>query len=227
MRSDKKKLRLSKSKVKTYFQCPYRFYVTSVEGWVPDVKSPYLVKGEELHELFDNHFKQQSTSTKIPKEYENHMKNFYEFNKWTKKSPLFHEVRITDEKENFAGIIDRVQTLPNGKTLLLDYKTGKRHERYLDNYLYELGMYSYLYNKKTGLTPDLVGIFFTDAGLIDTWKLTKKIVRDALRKTKKASDEINKKLLVGKKCFRKKKGKLCDFCELYINGKCEGNDKKQ
>ncbi len=217
------KPRLSKSRINTFKQCPYRYYVINIENYQPKTLSPHLIKGSLIHDAFDNYFKTGMISLK---EYPEHQKNFLAFNEWVKEKPLMHEEKFVDKEWNFAGILDRYQKLPDGKTLLLDYKTGKVHPA--KDYELELGLYAHLIMQGGWERPDFVGIFFTEHDLIDYIPCTEELISAAVEEMHSVSEDIENKLSsCGKECFGKKKSKLCDYCELYNDGVCEGIRRKK
>ncbi len=217
-----KKPRLSKSRISTYHQCPHRYYVMNIENYKPKTLSPFLIKGSLIHDAFDNYYKLGSIDLK---DYKNHEKNFMDFNKYCGVAPLMHEDKFVDEERNYAGILDRLQTLPNGKTLLLDYKTGKVHP--VKNYKFELDAYAHLITQAGNPMPDYVGIFFTEHNLIDYIACSQKGIDTAKEHIDQVSKELTTKLKMGREAFFKKKGILCNYCDLWNDGLCEGIKKKK
>jgi exodeoxyribonuclease-5 len=124
---------MTKSKIGQYNNCPYAFYVKYVTKWKPEVMSPELKKGIEIHDEIDKAVKLSTISdefiryirnSELYKTWKNHFDNVSKFQEWT-PLPIGHELNLEDPNINFGGIIDRVQKMPNGDVILLDYKTGK------------------------------------------------------------------------------------------------------
>jgi len=225
-------MRMTKSKIGQYNNCPYAFYVKYVTKWKPEVMSPELKKGIEIHDEIDKAVKLSTISdefikhirtSELYKTWKNHFDNVSKFQEWT-PLPIGHELNLEDPNINFGGIIDRVQKMPNGDVILLDYKTGKEHD--LKYYLFELSAYAHLYNIEYEAEPIThIGIFFTDTGIINTCKLNEDLINSALEEIKNKYEEINSKIDLGIEEFPKKKGILCRYCDLAKHSLCEGLNK--
>lgn len=129
------------------------------------------------------------------------------------------EVALLDEKNNnthiLAGIIDRIDKLPDGKYEIIDYKTARRmpSQNSLNNNL-QLGLYSLgLQNRWPHLNPEDIklSLYF----LKHDEKLSTKTSAEATEKTKKhilkTIEEIEERLK-NNKDFEPMPSPLCNWC---------------
>jgi CRISPR/Cas system-associated exonuclease Cas4 (RecB family) len=151
-------MRLSKSAILTYKNCPYRFYLDYVVNLrkfrdEPLEGSPLKI-GTECHDIFENFYKMSeieelrepysdniySLLMTFPNahKYEDHMENFATFNSdmieakgLENFAPVAVEQEIYNKELNLIGYIDRVDIGKEGK-MVLDYKTSKKPRAYKD-----------------------------------------------------------------------------------------------
>ena len=220
-----KNIRLSKSAIQSYEQCPWKFWIEYVLRIRPEKIPEAAQMGIDIHNLFDSYFKGNLGVLQNKKEYKVHVDNFINFNEFCKVDPLLHEGKFKDDELNYSGILDRLQTI-NGETWLIDYKTGNcksqrwddKLHRYvecspIDNYLFELYGYAYLTNKFTEFKVDRVAIFFTapDGGVVDSKVITQKDIDETVEHIKKVDSEIKEKLKLGESAFKCTKSSLCKW----------------
>lgn len=129
------------------------------------------------------------------------------------------EITLSDEKTGethiLAGIIDRIDKLPEGGYEIIDYKTAKRlpSQKAVDENL-QLSLYSLgLQNRWPHLSPDEIklSLYF----LKHEEKLSTKTTHETTQKTKenilKTIDDIKERINSGKE-FEPMPGPLCDWC---------------
>lgn len=189
-------MRLSKSKINTYKQCPRRYKYDYKDGLARERDEPLegtpLRIGLDVHEIFEWYYLQPGAAEiKQPYDYDidqilrqhpkydmypNFMDNFVKFNMRLIDDsgvpgylPEDVELRLHDENLNMVGIIDVVFKTDAGRTIL-DYKTGK--PKGIRQYREELIIYKMLYEQATGKQVDYCGIYFP---LVDQFRMMKVI----------------------------------------------------
>jgi CRISPR/Cas system-associated exonuclease Cas4 (RecB family) len=147
---------LSKSAIKEYMSCPFRFYnhkVLGIYGPTPYVFSRGINIHDTLHESIvlgkkTHDFQEQVNFTKAL------------FKKLEPYSVVVAEKRMEAFYQDLklVGLMDIViQT--GSKIIILDYKSGK--DRPIANYRFELALYFYIL-KMHDITPTHWGIVFVD-----------------------------------------------------------------
>jgi len=226
-------MNISKSKVKCYMNCPLHFKYKYVFG-LPEATNHYAQRGIEVHDVlnkfFDYDFRQINSET--PKnefetivknlagenyeKYQKYYDNFvmFEVPQWdnTKKDesimPMYREVKI--EINGLSGIIDRVDKLPNGEYIVIDYKTEqikiKNEEKALKKFDLELAMYAVMANQYLKLDVQKVGVLCLDDGRLLTKEITEKEITEAFT----IIDYVKRQ--VENKCFDKPEKPDCYFC---------------
>jgi len=222
------KLRLSKSKINTYLNCPFLYkllYVDKVEMPI----TPYAMsRGVDLHKVFEIFFKnKENTINDAEKKTFGMISDEVKFAVASaKKLALFlspdkkmmPDVVMTEEKiycENLdvVGIVDAV--FSDGETnMIIDYKSGKVHP--LKNYLFELSVYKMLIEKKKKINVDYYGIYFIDAEKL----VYQKADNDEDERTLNKINMVKTKIINNE--FPKKVSKNCRNCIAFINGVCDG-----
>lgn len=219
-------MRLSKSKVLCYENCPFKYKKIYIDKIERKVEPKALKRGTEIHEMLEDFYKPKTTNIgelkneikKHPKfkEHEKSIKSFVKVveeistdKKVTK--PMFREIKIIDEELNIAGVIDRVDFDGKNKAII-DYKTGK--VRPIANYRFELALYAYLFEKEYQQTITHIGVWFVDHQKLITEELNRKEIITAIEKVRKVRGEIRKEH------FPKTPNRFCKWCEVYQNGFC-------
>lgn len=178
-------MRMSKSKVLTFQQCPRKFKYDYIDGLSYDRDEPLpgtpLKIGLDVHEIFEWYYKQEEAALisrpyyisiidilmehplVIP-EYYKFLENFAKFNVRLIEEkgipgylPVGVELKLHDENLDLNGIMDVVYEGEDGK-IIMDYKTGR--PKPIGDYLLELTLYKILYENVTGEKVSHCGIYF-------------------------------------------------------------------
>lgn len=188
-------MRLSKSKVLEYERCPYAFKLHHIDGF-QEPPSMAMQRGSEIHQIYDDFFKPPTSDLKelsneitkhelFPK-YKTQVKKLLSLTEKT-GVPLYREVKLYDEVLNISGIIDRVDF--DGKSIaIIDYKSGQEHP--IENYRFELALYTYLFEKNHNQKVTHWGIFFIDKGKMVMEKKDFDEVLKAIDKVKEVRQKI-------------------------------------
>jgi len=211
------KMRLSKTKVEQYENCAYSFKLCYILGIEPEVKSPALVRGEEIHQLYEDFYKYDGSVDEIAEKikkhplYEKHkvpIKNFINLNKRFGENfrPMVTELTVYDESLNIIGIIDRVDV--NGKNVaIIDYKSGKYKS--IEYHHFQLGLYTYLFEVNYNQPVTHWGIYYIDYD---------KLVIEP-RKQEEVVNAVKRVQLIRKKIkneeFDKNPSIPCIWCKYY------------
>ena len=232
-------MRLSKSKILMFEQCPYRYLRTIIGNWKPPIVPPQLKKGIEVHRHIENVTKDSKTIKEVhekikkvamPQDQVMDIVNFFNWQK-KRKLPLYVEGRFFEEELNYSGVVDRVEIDENGKLIMIDYKTGKGQwypsgKLKWPKYRFELAMYTYLFEKNHNQQIDRWGIYFTTKDKYVDEPVSREEIRKAVQRVidnRKRIYEATKN-----KNWPKKPTLLCDYCELFQNKECDcGGGKMQ
>lgn len=251
-------MRMSKSRVDKYRNCPYGFALTYLENFreynETNPQGSPLQKGTELHQIFEDYYglpaakhikqpygeavyniltahplsqkshleitdpehdnldKKWDSYELLQKDYNTHLSNFASLNEAMirkkgvdKYMPVHTEVTLHNKKENFLGIIDRIDMNRDGTYTVLDYKTGRTGT--LKKYLIELGLYKWLVEAELGYEVSHVGIYFSQNGKLRTVELDQEDVQRSLDTLHMVNENVKDKH------FPRKIGFLCNFCE--------------
>jgi CRISPR/Cas system-associated exonuclease Cas4 (RecB family) len=178
-------MRLSKSRVNLFLECPKKYYYEHTLGLKkyidePELGTPLRI-GVDVHELFEWYYLQpeareikepyrESMQTIFDKNpmselYQHYISNFIEFNLVMIEQfgvpgymPEAVELELFEPKLNLIGIID-VVFYQDGVRTIIDYKTGKTPKG-IREYRLELVMYKIIYEQVTGNKVDCVGVYF-------------------------------------------------------------------
>lgn len=232
-------MRLSVSKIGTYEQCPYKYKLHYLDEVKPNIPPPeHLIKGVEIHEVFDEVLASQPKTIDALKEnikrhpkakkYQEHMQNFIKFNEQMISRtlndgklvlPLYQEIELFDHDLNIVGVIDRVD-MTGKHIIILDYKTGK--ESQIRNHHFQLGIYKYLFEKTHNMKITHWGIFYSATGKLEIEPVNNDIVKECVEKVISVRKKIKLETI-----WPKKPGPLCNFCDFFKSGHCEGISNKQ
>lgn len=178
-------MRLSKSRINLYLDCPKKYYYEHIMGLRQYVEEPMpgtpLRIGVDVHELFEWYYLQEDANTieepydeamelilsrnPLSRLYPEYVENFIEFNLRLIEEngvpgymPEAVELEVFDPQLNLIGIIDAVYN-HNGERTIIDYKSSKRPKG-IREYRLELTLYKVIYEQVTGNKVDYVGIYF-------------------------------------------------------------------
>ncbi|MFH1379487.1 MAG: PD-(D/E)XK nuclease family protein [bacterium] len=237
-----KKLDLSYSKVRTYSECPYRYYLVYVKRF----RSPptaHSSLGHSIHkalELYHAHkgsswddllqayddgwehegYADAGESMEFYQRGEEILKKYFDNEKESKSDILYTEkdFRIDLGFCFLRGVIDRVDRLQDGRIELIDYKTNKKiiKKKVLKNDL-QLTVYNFACREELNLKPDILTYYFLSHGRKISAVRTRTDEKKLFKILKDTSKKINKKKFKASTRFCWK----CDF-----KGRCEYADKK-
>lgn len=221
-------LRMSKSAVNTYLQCPYLFKLSYIDK-VEMKKTPYAMnRGIDIHSIFEEFFAVKGTindAIKALHRSEDGMRFFRAVESAASLATFLSpdgktmpklaaaEKKMYSKELNFVGIVDAIFSDGN-EYLLLDYKTGKEHP--LKNYYFELALYAILAEKELGTIISYWGIYFIDSRRL----VYEKINREKIDKANQVLNDVRKKIMG--RHFEKKVSQMCKTCKAFINGVCNG-----
>ncbi|MFW6025475.1 MAG: PD-(D/E)XK nuclease family protein [Candidatus Woesearchaeota archaeon] len=181
--------RLSKSKIKSFKQCPRQLYLTQT---YPEeiVKGEALIRGTELHDILDKLYS-YNIDFKDKEQVYKTLLNLDTQNKYTPQLNLFvdwlellefpvpenTEEKIYDKQDDIVIMYDRID-YDGEKRVLWDYKTGKKKN--VNEFKFELMMYAYYFMKQKRKQVHYVGIYFIDYGTFDMLPVTKKDLQEVV-----------------------------------------------
>lgn len=236
-------MRLSKSSILTFLQCPRKYKYQTIDKIKPKKVSIHLIRGREIHKIFEDCLDKDKvlilmndmnlfeaigyliSNHPMYKKYKADCDNFLEkFISVIGNLPVGSEIRVHDRNINFSGYIDVVLKDKEGNLLILDYKTGKDHP--LSEFYFELAMYAYSYKTLSGEMPSHFGIFFSKSGNLMIEKINKGQVDNALNKLKEARRLIEYNMKLGERSFERNITPLCkwDNKKTGSKGQCDYYD---
>jgi CRISPR/Cas system-associated exonuclease Cas4 (RecB family) len=225
--------KLSKSSVKGYEACPFKFHKVYIEGKNElDNNFEPFVRGRAVHKLLEDFYKLgESDINKLATEailspgyleYKDIMDKFIVFNQILKENlgehwlPKYMELKMFDKETFISGIIDRVQFDGEGY-MIIDYKQKgsdyyKVKENSLKWYRFELALYTYLFEKTTGLDVKKWGVYYAQEGQLVYEDVDREEIKNAVAKVLEIREKINKELrgeapIIG--CGK------CNYCKEY------------
>lgn len=234
----------SYSSLSSYEWCKQKYKYSYVDKLDSGIKSPHLIKGGDIHELFQNYYKGfegKITKENIDKQrllipthmylkYKSHIDNFFAFNKrifesihqdelGTKFLPICVEEEFVDEMYNIKGFIDAVYEDNNGNIVILDFKTGKypKDNKISASYQKQLYIYVHLWNLHHPDKPaKFIAHFYTIKEPDKNNPIILKVDSNKLNETRKWIIDTQKKINSGEftKCSDLYK---CKKCEFYMN----------
>ena len=218
--------RMSKSMIKCYDMCP----LWCKFQYINKLTAPVSVageKGRDYHKKFEEFFNSLDKPEDVLQKAEMletdiHIQNFLNFVRFLYTEledkenirPIAKEIKIYDKEKHLVGVIDAVFK-DNDKIIVLDWKTGKYDEKELPNYRFELGIYTYLWNReienpesKFRNFPKAThwAIFFSVNGKLWLEPINETETKKALQHV----EEIKNKM--GNEEFEPKIGKHCSWC---------------
>lgn len=225
-------MRLSKSKVNDFINCPRKFkyrYIDELES----KPNEFAVLGTNVHQIAQDFIElnQIGTYDEILKtlldfesnyedDYTEHCKNlakfFYEMLVEKEYKCFIAEKYLFSEKYNFNGYADIVLEDKEGKLFVIDYKTGKASSA--SKYKLELCYYKMLIEEQY---PDKevikAGIYFTKEGILSDLEFLDKKSTDDICSIEDYELSINfirtVRLQIDTGEFPTKRGYLCNYCD--------------
>ena len=234
--------RLSKSAINLFKACPYMFWLTYIKKAIPDDGKvpPALKKGIEVHDMLDsfynvptknlNYMIEKLRNHPLYNKYKKIAENFICFHKRLPcfKVPIMTEKKMFNDRLDFTGIVDVVHKDEQGNVAVIDYKTGRKHTKVLedgsrtfdDKFLFELAIYAWMvedhYKGKVKVTH--YGIFFVEH---DDFPMLQEVDRKVMMESVKEIMNTRKKLAISE--WPKQEHPYCwSRCTAYINGLCKG-----
>jgi RecB family exonuclease len=163
-------LRLSKSKLNQYKNCPLSYYLSHISARSINQErksSPEADRGTLLHEYFEAYNKNNDMLEEYQKyllaedNYKSDVLNFHEIIKeFDLDRPEHSELKLYDPEWDLVGVIDAIYLRPNGYCVI-DYKTGKFKKYLTSEYNFEMYLYVILVEKMLGIQVSEYGMFWT------------------------------------------------------------------
>jgi len=215
--------RLSKSKINTFKQCPKRFYFSQTDP-KPFVKHPAMERGTELHDIFENLYKDslelkpdnfKDQLMKIPNS-DKYLKEMNKFIEWQSQNnfmlPESCEEKIYDNELDIVIKWDRIDF--DGKSrCLIDYKSGKLKK--VSDFKSELMIYACIYMRNTKQRIDYVGIYFIDHGIFEYIPVTNEDMQQTILELDDIKCEMTDYQNIN--YWPEKSSYLCEWCDWKDN----------
>lgn len=240
-------MRMSKSKVNLYKQCPRKFdftYVKELPKLEPEDPDHPLIIGTDVHNIFENFLKDNDEEwlksisyddrLSLIKEYDpdekytTHLENFINFLDLIFTSGytiVGCEPHFESPALNLHGYLDLVLE-SNDKLVVIDYKTGKT--KAITDYQLELVYYALLAQKELGKDVSMVGVFFSKEGNLKLANFLEEPVKGAWLSYEDVKTAVAYLRHVEEKIeneeFKFKRSWLCNHCEFADECKELGYD---
>lgn len=192
---------LSKSKIHTYLDCPFKFKCAFIDC-LPSLPVKAFEKGSALHKIFEEYY----TLGKVGEYdgYEKDIAHFLAYVEYTKhEKPAFIEVNLKDHKEHLEGTADVIIKI-DGMLTLLDYKSSSFFGDF-EKYELQLAVYQQLAHANK-IPVEAVGILFTTSGHLVTKKADDyytRVVKDIAKSVQEG---------IGKEAYEPKINEWCCSC---------------
>lgn len=229
-------MRLSFTAVSDFLNCPSLFYRRKIKGEEPE-EIPVFTRGKQMHEVMEKFYTDvnekkamQDWKPTSPVEVAFKLREYTDaehqkeasmmaclvFNEYMEtgamgKHEVEMELTIESVLYNFIGYVDRIRFLPNGKAVLIDYKTGKNKPEKLEKYARQLGLYSSIFEITSGVEVEYVELQWIDYGEKTKMTLTPEYKEECLAWYLEAKRNIENMLQKGE-TFVEKKGTHCYWC---------------
>jgi len=210
---------LSKSGYQLYKRCPKQYYFRYIKK-LPGTSSIAMSAGTEFHDAAEAFMKDLIKTKAVPNfefmpefKFERNVDPWLHFmanEKWRWENvkdtfyPVMLEDFITNDELLIRGIVDRVDIMPNGEIIVIDYKTGNSKAKSTEYYFYKLLL------DKSGKFDKPVrygALFYVTQNKIDQKKLSDKRAENLLVKI----NEVRAKIDAGE--FPEKKSEFtCKWC---------------
>jgi len=207
-------LRLSKSKIISYKDCPRKYYFKNFTTMGTNNKqTSQMFSGSLLHEYFEAWNRGDGSDKDYLEVLDTdflkaNANNFLKLHKKFGLGPAeFYEVKLEEPSEDFVGIIDAIYR-KGDEVWIIDYKTGKYRDFKKPEYIFELNLYVFLVEKQFGMIVNKIGMFYTsepDSSFVEP------VNRSKVLKHMQDFRDYRKKILDCR--FERKKTKLCPWCD--------------
>lgn len=151
-----------------FLDCPYKWKRVYIDG-IKSEPSPAQEKGIRIHEKIEKFYKNMKPDPEIKKFIASELKRVKRLKDIGKAElkyfkPIFQELYMEDKELGLKGFVDAVYINPTDDELIvIDYKSGRYYPNKLDDYRFELAVYSELL-KVSGKcdAPKYWGIYFVE-----------------------------------------------------------------
>ena len=222
---------LSKSSIKTYTQCPYKWKLKYIDK-LKEPEGEALIRGSAAHKLIEVFYKTNVFFENGEFAFTDCDRELYEFRELERRRmlallnnkkdpqkyffPLFQEKKILNNILSLNGIVDAVYLNDaDDEYIVIDYKTGK-FDGTINKYRRELAFYKILLDNSKILDKPVKywGIIFVDHGVA--------IIEEAKAISIKACWKAIERTRVGivMKDFKKCPSPLCNWCG-YCGKECD------
>ncbi len=142
------------------------------------------------------------------------LRNYFAVEDPTKITPLDRELDMTEDLDGglvIRGILDRIDELPNGDLVILDYKTGKAPpERYSLPAFFALKIYALLVRQRLGKTPVELRLMYLNGPTLYRIPVHDRQLDAMDQQLRALWQRIN--LCIETDTFPPRVNKLCDWC---------------
>lgn len=127
--------------------------------------------------------------------------------------PLAREMDLVEDLDGITirGILDRMETAPDGRLVISDYKTGKAPpEQYALPAFFALKTYALLVQRRTGRAPDLLRLIYLNGPVVYELPVNPGQLEAMDRQLRALWAAIER--AIERDEFPPRPGPLCDFC---------------
>ncbi len=127
--------------------------------------------------------------------------------------PLAREMDLLEDLDGITirGILDRMETAPDGRLIISDYKTGKAPpEQYALPAFFALKIYALLVRRRTGRAPDLLRLIYLNGPTVYELEVNPGQLQAMDRQLRALWAAIERAL--ERDDFPPRPGPLCDWC---------------
>lgn len=180
-----------------------------------DVRDHARGSWDDFSELYAETFPDQETAmAQVKADCWQKIKNLWEWEDPHETEVLGVEIQIdtTIEGTHFIGYIDRLDRRPDGKLVIVDYKSGSMgRPQYLPSKLTQIALYGLGYLEQHGHRPATGKLIYLQDGVVEL-TLTEAVLKETRSYFKRTAKKIQKALDEGFEEFRPRTGPLCGWC---------------
>ena len=224
---------LSKSQVKLFQECPYKWKKHYID-FVVSKSSPQQERGSQIHKEIEDFYKNIDVEIKDnkpvikPKKDLSQIQNFVDFeNKRITKcmkdgkldeslfKPMYQELKLENPKIGLKGIVDAVFLNEDGKLIVIDWKSGKYNPYGFWRYRFELALYKELFEKSVECKYKVGywGIYFIDADKLVVEEVSQEEINKMWAEVNRVRDKIMYSMKNNKYDRKRSNCKYCQFKE--------------